>query len=95
MAEDRYAAEDRSLLGPGTSADTMPACTAPSAGVQLIGFHCLVCGYVLRAANRHPSPAPMCAGSKARTGRQHEPTPMQGLVLGQGESASPLRRDAT
>ncbi len=81
MAEDWYAAEDRSRLGPGTSADTMPACTTPAAGVQLIGFHCLVCGYVLRAANRHPSPAPMCAGSKARTGKQHESTLMQPLFL--------------
>ena len=60
----------------------------------LIGFHCLVCGY-LRPAETSRPPAPVCAGSKARTGKQHEPTPMQGLVLGQGASASPLRRDAT
>jgi hypothetical protein len=81
MAVDRYAAEDRSPLDPGTSAHMMPACTVPAAGVQLIGFHCLVCGYVLHAENRHPSPAPMCAGSKARTGKQHESTLMQPLFL--------------
>ena len=78
---DRYAAEDRSPLDPGTSAHTMPACTAPAAGVQLIGFHCPVCGYLLRAENRQPSPAPLCAGSKARTGKQHESTLMQPLFL--------------
>jgi hypothetical protein len=26
-------------------------------------------------------PAPVCAGSTARTGKQHEPTPMRALVL--------------
>jgi hypothetical protein len=81
MAEDWYAAEDRSRLGPGTSADTMPACTTPAAGVQLIGFHCLVCGYLLRAHEGQPVATPMCAGSKARTGRQHEPARMQPLFL--------------
>ncbi len=78
---DRYAAEDRSPLDPGTLAQTMPACTVPAAGVQLIGFHCPVCGYLLRAENRHPSPAPMCAGSTARAGKQHESTLMQPLFL--------------
>ena len=81
MAVDRYAAEDRSRLGPSTSVHMMPAYTPLATGVQLIGFHCLVCGYVLRAANRHPSPAPMCAGSTARTGKQHESTLMQPLFL--------------
>jgi hypothetical protein len=81
MAEDRYAAEDRSRLGPGTSTHTMPACTAPAAGVQLIGFHCLVCGYLLRANGAQPVATPTCAGSKARTGRQHEPARMQPLFL--------------
>ena len=78
---DRYAAEDRSPLDPGTPAHTMPTYTALATGAQLIGFHCLVCGYVLRAENRQPSPAPMCAGSKARTGKQHESTLMQPLFL--------------
>jgi hypothetical protein len=47
----------------------------------LIGFHCLVCGFTLRAEARRPVPAPLCAGSRARTGKQHAPTPMQALVL--------------
>ena len=81
MAEDRYAAEDRSPLDPGTPAQTMPACTTLAAGVQLIGFHCLVCGYLLRANEGHPVATPTCAGSKARTGRQHEPARMQPLFL--------------
>ncbi len=81
MAVDRYAAEDRSPLDPGTSAHMMPACTAPAAGVQLIGFHCLVCGYVLRANGGQPVATPTCAGSKARTGKQHEPALMQPLFL--------------
>jgi hypothetical protein len=47
----------------------------------LIGFHCLVCGFTLRAEGSRPVPAPLCAGSRAGTGKQHEPTPMQALVL--------------
>ncbi len=81
MAVDWYAAADPSLLGPCTSADTMPACSAPAAGVQLIGFHCLMCGYVIRANEGQPVVTPMCAGSKARTSRQHEPARMQPLFL--------------
>ncbi len=81
MAVDRYVAEDRSPVSPGTSADTMPACTASAAGVQLIGFHCLVCGSLIRANEGQPVATPMCAGSKARTGRQHEPARMQPLFL--------------
>jgi len=46
----------------------------------LIGFHCPVCGY-LRPAEEPPQVAtPLCAGSKARTGQQHAPTPMQALL---------------
>ncbi len=81
MAEGRYAAADSSPLDPGTPAHTMPAHTALAAGVQLIGFHCLVCGYVLRASEGQPVAPPTCAGSKARTGRQHEPARMQPLFL--------------
>jgi len=47
----------------------------------LLGFHCLVCGFTLRAEGGRPVPAPLCAGSRARTGKQHEPTLMQALVL--------------
>ncbi len=81
MAVDRYAAADRSLLGPGTSAHTMPAYTPLATGVQHIGFHCLVCGSLIRANEGQPVATPMCAGSKARTGRQHEPARMQPLFL--------------
>jgi hypothetical protein len=81
MAVDRFPAEHRSRLGPDTSAQTMPACTTPAAGVQLIGLHCLVCGYLLRVNEGRPVATPMCAGSKARTGRQHEPARMRPLFL--------------
>jgi hypothetical protein len=81
MAEDRYAPEDRSRLGPSTSAHMMPAYTPLATGVQLIGFHCLVCGSLIRASEGQPVATPMCAGSKARTGRQHEPARMQPLFL--------------
>ena len=47
----------------------------------LIGFHCPVCGFARPAETRRPVPAPVCAGSTARTGKQHEPTLMQALVL--------------
>ena len=50
-------------------------------GGALIAFYCLVCGYLLAAQDRQPASAPTCAGSKARTGEQHEPTPMQPLLL--------------
>jgi hypothetical protein len=68
-------------LPPGTSASIVSTSTPPAAGAQLIGFHCLVCGSLLRAQNRQPSPAPMCASSKARTGKQHEPARMQPLLM--------------
>ena len=51
------------------------------AGGRLIGFWCLVCGYLLPAGGRQPEPAPTCAGSKVRTGRQHEPVRMQALLI--------------
>ena len=80
MAEDRYAPEDRPRLGPSTSVQ-MPAYTPLATGVQLIGFHCLVCGSLIRANEDQPVATPTCAGSKARTGRQHEPARMQPLFL--------------
>jgi rubrerythrin len=54
---------------------------AAAAGAQLITFHCPVCGYLLRAEKRHPSSAPMCAGSKARIGKQHQPAQMNALFI--------------
>jgi hypothetical protein len=47
----------------------------------IIGFHCLVCGYLRPAEASRPVAAPLCAGSKARTGKPHAPTPMQALLL--------------
>jgi hypothetical protein len=49
--------------------------------LKLIGLSCPVCGYLLPAQASRPVPAPLCAGSKARTSKQHEPTPMQALVI--------------
>jgi hypothetical protein len=46
----------------------------------IIGFHCLVCGYLRPAEASRPVAAPLCAGSKARPGKQHAPTPMQALL---------------
>ncbi len=68
-------------LVPGTSASILSTSTPPAARGRLIGFYCPVCGYLLRAENRQPSSAPMCAGSKARTGKQHEPARMETLFL--------------
>lgn len=81
MAVDRCAAEDRYPLRPGTSASIFSTSTPAAVGVQLIGFHCLVCGYVLRSKEGQPVPAPMCAGSKARTGSQHDLARMRPLLL--------------
>ena len=82
MASDSDNAEDLPWqLVSGTSAIILAMSTPTASSAQLIGFHCLACGYPLRAENRHPSPAPMCAGSKARTGKQHESTLMQPLFL--------------
>jgi hypothetical protein len=46
---------------------------------ELVGFHCPVCGFVLPAEESRPMRASLCAGSKARSGRQHAPTPMRTL----------------
>jgi hypothetical protein len=46
--------------------------TPLAADAKLIGFYCPVCGYL-------PDPVPICAGSKARTGKEHEPTRMKTL----------------
>jgi len=48
---------------------------------RLIGSWCQVCGYLVPAEKRQPGAAPMCTGSKARTGRQHEPARMQALLI--------------
>ncbi len=66
MAVDRHDAEDPSR---------------PPAGGALIAFYCPVCGSLRPAQDRQPASAPTCAGSQARTGEQHEPTPMQPLLL--------------
>jgi hypothetical protein len=50
-----------------------------AAGGRPVGFRCLVCGYLVPADKRRPGVAPTCAGSKVRTGRQHEPAQMQPL----------------
>jgi hypothetical protein len=47
---------------------------------KLIGFYCPVCGFVLPAEGSRPMIAPLCAGSKAATGRQHAPTAVRPLV---------------
>jgi hypothetical protein len=65
--------------GPGTSASIVSTST-PAADGKLVGFSCLVCGYLRPAKTRQPAPAPLCVGSKARTGRRHEPTPMVALL---------------
>jgi hypothetical protein len=71
VAPDSDNAEDLPQpSGPGTSA----------ADGKLVGFSCPVCGYLRPAETRQPAPAPLCAGSKARTGRRHEPTPMVALL---------------
>jgi hypothetical protein len=81
VAPDSDNAEDLPQpSGPGTSASIVSTST-PAADGKLIGFHCLVCGYLLRGETRHPSPAPMCAGSKSRTGKQHEPARMKPILL--------------
>jgi len=72
-----------------TPANIVSTFTPPAAGAQLIGFHCLVCGYLLRAENRPPRLAPMCAGSKARTGKRHEPVRMEPLLLDSDGSGPP------
>jgi hypothetical protein len=61
--------------------DRDPAGRSGTRPPTLIGFHCLVCGYLRPAEASRSMPAPLCAGSKTRTGRQHAPTPMQALVL--------------
>ena len=82
MDLDGYDAEDppRQIV-PGTSASTASMSTPPAADAQLIGFYCPVCGYLRSAEGCLPEPVPMCAGSKARTGKQHESTLMQPLFL--------------
>ena len=55
--------------------------TPPAAEAKLVGFYCPVCGYLRSAEGCLPDPVPMCAGSKARTGKRHEPARMEALLL--------------
>ena len=61
--------------------DREPAGRGGTRPPTLIGFHCLVCGYLRPAETSRPVPAPACAGSTTRTGKQHQPIPMQVLFL--------------
>ncbi|MGR7027317.1 hypothetical protein [Geodermatophilus sp. URMC 62] len=82
VAPDLTNTEDRHHASvAGKSASIVSAATSVAAHAQLIGFHCLICGYLRHAEHHQPSPAPMCAGSKARTGKPHEPARMEALVL--------------
>ncbi len=82
IAVNSHDAEDLPQQLPrGTSVSIRSTSTPAAPNAQLIGFQCLVCGCLLRAEHRQPSPAPMCAGSKARTGKQHEPARMEPLFL--------------
>ncbi len=82
MELDGYDAEDphRQIVS-GTSASTASMSTPPAADAQLIGFHCPVCGYLRSAEGCLPEPVPLCASSQARTGKRHEPTRMEALLL--------------
>ena len=82
MDLDGYDAEDppRQIV-PDTSASIPSTSTPPAADAKLIGFYCPVCGYLRSAEECLPEPVPMCAGSKARTGKRHEPTRMEALPL--------------
>jgi hypothetical protein len=77
-----YDAEDphRQILS-GTSARTASMSTLPAAEAQLIGFYCPVCGYLRSAEGCLPDPVPICAGSTARTGKQHEPAQAEALFI--------------
>jgi hypothetical protein len=79
---DGYDAEDppRQILS-GTSASTASKSTPPAAEAQLIGFYCPVCGYLRSAEGCLPDPVPICAGSKARIGKQHEPAQAEALFI--------------
>jgi hypothetical protein len=55
--------------------------TPPAAEAKLIGFYCPVCGYLRFAEGCLPDLVPICAGSKVRTGRKHEPARMEALLL--------------
>jgi hypothetical protein len=62
-----------------------------AAGGRLIGFYCPSCGYAPRADGGRPGSAPVCAGSKARTGQQHEPARMKVLIPRQLRTVQPPR----
>ena len=75
-AEDPH----RQILS-GTSASSDSMSTPPAAEAKLIGFYCPVCGYLRSAEGCLPDPVPICAGSTARTGRQHDPARREALLL--------------
>jgi hypothetical protein len=82
MDLEGYDAEDphRQIpSGRSTSTDSMS--TPLAADAKLIGFYCPVCGYLRSAEGYLPDPVPICAGSKARTGKEHEQARMQPLHL--------------
>src|SRR4051794_9793559 len=57
--------------------DRDPAVRTPNRPPTLIGLHCQVCGYLSPVKGRRQVPAPVCAGSKAKTGKPHAPTPVR------------------
>jgi hypothetical protein len=69
VAVDRHDAED----------SARQSASGEVSGGEVIGFYCPVCGHLLTAQDRQPASAPTCTGSKARTGKQHEPTHMRTL----------------
>ncbi len=82
MDLDGYDAEDphRQIVS-GTSTSTASMSTPPAADARLIGSYCPVCGCLRSTEGSLSEPVPMCAGSQARTGKQHEPTRMEALPL--------------
>ena len=62
--------------------------TNPADG-RVIGFWCPVCGSLVPAEKRQPASVPTCAGSKARTGWQHEPARMQALLINRAPPTPP------
>lgn len=68
--------------------------TTPAGG-RPVGFWCPVCGYLVPAGTRRPGVAPACAGSTARTGRPHELTRMQLLLINRAAPGAAVTRYAT
>ena len=82
MDMDGYDTEDphrQILFGTSTSTDSMS--TPSTTDAKLIGFYCPVCGYLRSAEGDLPDHVAICAGSKVRTDRKHEPARMEALLL--------------